>query len=296
MYNNTANKFLVDSLQEILQYGMDTREVDLKVRTKYADGTPAHYLSIGSKMVEYNIEAGELPINTLRSFPMIKAINEIRWIYQKQSNKISDAEDLGVDWWKSWDIGDGTIGIRYGETVRRHLLINKLLFTFIEDPLSRRKIMSLWQESDFEEDPLGLKPCAHTTFWDLNILKDGTYAVTLTLYQRSMDLLVTSSINPFQYYILGEAVMAYLRYATGKNYKLVKLRHDIGDIHIYDRHIPAAGELLNMYHHMPELYIEARAKVSPPEIIKSWSDWTYQDFIIQRSSIPKLKNPIELAI
>ena len=94
MYNNTANRFLVDSLQEILRYGMDTSELGLKVRTKYADGTPAHYLSMGSKMVIYDIEIGELPINTLRSFPMVKAINEMRWIYQMQSNKISDAESL----------------------------------------------------------------------------------------------------------------------------------------------------------------------------------------------------------
>lgn len=296
MYNNTANKFLVDSLQEILRYGMDTRETGLKVRTKYADGTPAHYLTIGSKMVNYNIEAGELPINTLRSFPMIKSINEMRWIYQMQSNKISDAESLGVDWWKSWDIGDGTIGIRYGETVRRHGLINKLLVTFIADPLSRRKIMSLWQEADFQMDTVGLKPCAHTTFWDLNIRRDGTYAVTLTLYQRSMDLLVTSSINPFQYYILAEAVMAYLRYSTGKDYKLVGLRHDVGDVHIYDRHIPAAKELLDIYYNKPEMYIEARTKVTPPKFIRHWSDWTDQDFKLERSGIPKLKNPIELAI
>lgn len=34
---------------------------------------------------------------------------------------------MGVTWWKDWDIGDGTIGQRYGATVKRYDLINKLI-------------------------------------------------------------------------------------------------------------------------------------------------------------------------
>ena len=33
-------------------------------------------------------------------------------------------EECGVSWWKPWDIGDGTIGQRYGATVKRYDLIN----------------------------------------------------------------------------------------------------------------------------------------------------------------------------
>ena len=123
-----------------------------------------------------------------------------------------------------------------GHTVRRYNLMTNLIDTFTRDPLSRRKVMSLWQEQEFLEESKGLKPCAHTTVWDLNIRPDGVFAVTLTLYQRSMDLLVTSSINAFQYWILGEALMAHLRALTGRDYQIVKVRHDIGDVHIYDRH------------------------------------------------------------
>lgn len=290
--SNTANKFLTESLYAILDHGMSTQSLPHKVRTRYQDGTPAHYISIGPSFVVYDIENGDVPINTLRGFPMKKAIAEIRWIYQLESNNIALAEEMGVDWWKPWDIGDGTIGQRYGATVNKYNLMYNLIYTFISDPLSRRKMMSLWQEQDFIDDPKGLKPCAHTTLWDLNIRPDGTYAVTLTLYQRSMDLLITSSINAFQYWILGEALMAYLRYNTGYNYRLVKLRHDIGDVHIYDRHIDAAKEVLRI-----EPGAVSDIGYIVPQFIKDWyRGWTEDDFTIIRPKIPKLQSLLELAI
>ena len=263
----------------------------LPVRTKYADGSTAHYITIGPQMVVYDIENGDYPINTYRAFPIKKSIAEMRWIYQMESNVIADAESLGVNWWKPWDIGDGTIGYRYGHTVKRYNLMANLVDTFMRDPLSRRKIMSLWQEQEFIDEPKGLKPCAHTTIWDLNIRKDGVFAVTLTLYQRSMDLLVTSSINPFQYWVLAEALMAHLRYLTGKPYHLVKLRHDIGDVHIYDRHIGAAHEVL-------QTTPGDRSKIffHAPDLISNWSNWTEDDFTIIVPKIPRLTAPLELAI
>lgn len=292
---NTANLFLVESLQEILNHGMRTKlHPQHEVRTKYADGQTANYLSIGPKMVEYDIKSGDYPINTLRKFPLKSSVDEIRWIYQKQSNDLSVARAMGINWWDSWDIGDGTIGLRYGATVARYNLMQGLINTFIKDPLSRRKMMSLWQEQDFTDDPKGLKPCAHTTNWHLNITPEGVYEVTVTLYQRSMDLLVTSSINPYQYYILSEALMAYLRYITGKDYRLVKLRHDVGDIHIYDRHIAAAHEVLERF--SMGCNVGEEVKVILPHFIPDWKEWTYKDFKLTMPKVDPLNSPLELAI
>jgi thymidylate synthase len=37
-------------------------------------------------------------------------IKEIFTIYQKPTNEIAKMEEMGVNWWKDWNIGDGTIG------------------------------------------------------------------------------------------------------------------------------------------------------------------------------------------
>lgn len=72
---------------------------------------------------------------TLRPIYFEKAIGEILWIYQNESINIDLFRDkYGVDWWDSWDIGNRTIGLCYGETVRKHNLVKPILDEIINDP------------------------------------------------------------------------------------------------------------------------------------------------------------------
>jgi thymidylate synthase len=63
------------------------------------------------------ISKGEFPITTLRNTAIKTGINEILWIYQ--DSKLDSAHNRGIMWWDEWDIGDGTIGQRYGATVKK---------------------------------------------------------------------------------------------------------------------------------------------------------------------------------
>ena len=58
---------------------------DENPRPKYADGTPAHTLSINHVIRSYDL-IEEFPILTLRPIPWKSAIKEIVRIYQDQSN------------------------------------------------------------------------------------------------------------------------------------------------------------------------------------------------------------------
>ena len=120
---NKADKYFIDNLLLIKNEG----SMDKDPRPRYKDGTPAHSKFITQVFEKYDLSKGEFPITTLRNTAIKTGIKEIFWIYQKQSNKLSDAHDLGINWWDEWDIGDGTIGARYGETVRRYNLMNNLL-------------------------------------------------------------------------------------------------------------------------------------------------------------------------
>ena len=152
---NKADKYMKEAIDSILGYGY----LDENPRPKYKDGTPAHTLSINHVTRTYDLFKGEFPICTLRPMAWKTAIKEILTIYQKPTNVISEMEEMGVTWWNEWDIGDGTIGQRYGATVSRYDLINKLIKDIQEDPYGRRKVVSLWQETDLAETP-GLAPCA----------------------------------------------------------------------------------------------------------------------------------------
>ena len=68
-----------------------------------------HQLTL-STFVEYDL-TWEFPFTRLET-AIKKGIQEILWIYQKQSNSLKLAHEMGIDWWDNWDVGDGTIRVK----------------------------------------------------------------------------------------------------------------------------------------------------------------------------------------
>ena len=223
--------------QEILEI-LDSGYKDENPRPKYADGVPAHTFSINHIVRSYNLGVGDFPICTLRPMAWKTAIKEIFTIYQKPTNNLAEMHEAGVTWWDEWDIGDGTIGQRYGATVSRYDLINNLIKDIQNDPYGRRKIVSLWQNIDLAETP-GLAPCAFLTIWNVR----GKY-LDMMLVQRSGDMLTASGpggINEIQYAALLMMIARHTGYEPGI------FTHVVANEQIYDRHIDAAHELLKRF-------------------------------------------------
>lgn len=226
-----ADEYLKLDITDILDNGY----MDVDPRPKYKDGTPAHTISVNHKTRKYDLSKGEFPISTLRSQAWKTAIREILVIYQRQTNKISEMEEMGVKWWGDWDIGDGTIGKRYGATVKAWDLMNHLLEDIKKNPYGRRKIINLWQESDLRETE-GLPPCAFCTIWNVR----GEY-LDMCMIQRSGDMLTASGAggaNEIQY----AALLMMVAKATG--YKPGVFTHFVANEQIYDRHIENANIML----------------------------------------------------
>lgn len=229
-----ADKYMNSMILRIMDEGYK----DENPRPHYADGTPAHTISVNHTFRTYDLSKGEFPICTLRPMAWKTGIREIFTIYQKPTNELQKMESMGVTWWKDWDIGDGTIGQRYGATVSRYDLVNNLIKDIQNDPYGRRKIMSLWQEADLRETA-GLAPCAFLTIWNVR----GEY-LDMILVQRSGDMLTASGpggINEIQY----AALLMMIARHTG--YKPGVFSHLVANEQIYDRHFDTAEEMLSRY-------------------------------------------------
>lgn len=265
---NKADKYFKELLQDINENGVWSKEP----RTRWEDGEKAYYKSVYHKSYTYDISKGELPITTLRKTALRGCFEEMRWIYQLQSNIIEDAHPCTWGWWKDFVVKESftlqreeectrikedyskegikytaitkrSIGETYGKIVAKYDLMNKLLHDLEHNPDSRRKMISLWDNQSQKEDPKALPPCCYQTNWIVRDMGDFKH-VDLTLFQRSRDNLLTFSINPLEYVLLLLMVCGHLTYKTGVAHSPGILTHHVEDEHVYDRNMWAAQELL----------------------------------------------------
>ena len=282
-----SDKYMYDMIVEIMRYGYK----DINPRPKYADGTPAHTISINHTFRKYDLNSGEFPICTLRPQAWKTGIKEIFTIYQKPTNDITTMHDMGVTWWDEWDIGDGTIGQRCGATVSRYDLINNLIKDIEKDPYGRRKVVSLWQEQDLHETP-GLAPCAFLTIWNVR----GEY-LDMMLVQRSGDMLTASGpggINEIQY----AALLMMIARHTG--YKPGVFSHVVANEQMYDRHMDAANEMLERFKLESSTWDDTVEPSSPTLVLNEkrtdFYEMTIDDFTMENYEPMKPQLKLELGI
>lgn len=284
-----ADRYMIEMIHHIKQNGYK----DINPRPKYADGTPAHTISVNHTFRTYDLSKGEFPICTLRPQAWKTGIKEIFTIYQKPTNNLEEMREMGVGWWDEWDIGDGTIGQRYGATVKRYDLINRLIDDIRNDPYGRRKIVSLWQETDLRETS-GLAPCAFQTIWNVRQGKDTDY-LDMLLVQRSGDMLTASGpggINEIQYAALLMMIAIHTGYTPGV------FSHIVANEQIYDRHMEAADEMLtraNVPFNQDTLYGIPYLHIDKTRTVK-FEEFTIDDFQMVNYNPIKPQLKLELGI
>lgn len=276
---NKADKYYIHNLERVLLEG----SWDENPRAKYySDGIPAHSKFITQVFEEYDILNGEFPIITLRNTAIKTGIKEIFWIYQKQTSSLEVARELGINWWEEWNIGGNSIGQRYGATIKRYDLMNKLLDGLVNDPFGRRHIINMYQYVDLEETN-GLFPCAYEILCSVRKVDDYK-VLDMTLIQRSSDYLMANAINKGQYLALQMMIAGHCGYKVGKFCHLVQ------NLHIYDRHFNYVSELLKN----ETININPSFKLKGN---KNFYDYTLDDFeFFDFDKLKPLSGNLEIAI
>ena len=234
-----ADEQFIKTCKEIIKNGYSSKGTN--VRTRWDDGEEANYFSIVGVQNKYDV-GKEFPMITLRNNTKTykNAIDEILWIWQKKSNKISE---LHSHIWDQWANAEGTIGKAYGyqlgkkyefktkEGIKVMDQVDYVLYLLKHDQSSRRIMTNLFNHEELKD--MELEPCAYGTQW---LVKEGK--LHLILNQRSQDMLTANGWNLMQY-----AALQYM-FAQVSGLEVGTLTHNIGDCHIYDRHIPLVEKLL----------------------------------------------------
>lgn len=257
-----ADNIFKENIENILENGVFSENA----RPKYKDGNEANSKYVTGSFATYDLSKGQFPITTLRRIPIKSAIKELYWIYSLNSNSLDVLEnELGVTYWNDWDIGDRTIGVRYGQTVKKYDIMNRLLKGLEENPWNRRNVINLWQYEDFDESA-GILPCAFQTMFDVRREADGQIYLDATLTQRSNDMLVAHHINAMQYVALQMMIAKHFSWKVGKFFYFVN------NLHIYDNQFDQARELL--YRASTQALLESVEQVPQPRLVLNVPDGT----------------------
>ena len=198
------------------------------VRTKYTDGTAAHYKSYIGYQFRLDNSDDEAHLITSRFAPSKAPIRELYWIWILQSNNVDVLDELGCKFWDEWKMQDGTIGKAYGYQIAQetfgqksqlHYVINELK----KNPNSRRIMTEIWIPNQLSE--MALTPCVHLTQW--SVIGNKLY---LEVRQRSCDVALGLVANVFQYSVLHKLV------ALECGLEPAEIIWNIHNVHIYDRH------------------------------------------------------------
>ena len=228
-----ADLIFIEMCRDIMEHGTSTEgEV---VRARWEDGAPAHTIKKFCIVNRYDLSE-EFPILTLRPTNLKAAIDEILWIWQRKSNNI---RDLKSHIWDSWADEEGSIGKAYGYQLGiRHKYaegefdqVDRVLYDLKHNPYSRRIIVNMFNHNDLHD--MSLYPCAYSMTFNVAGKK-----LNAILNQRSQDVLVANNWNVCQYSILVHM------FAQVSGLQAGEFVHVIADAHIYDRHIPIVGELI----------------------------------------------------
>ena len=255
-----------------------------KVRPHWEDGTPAHTIKKFGITNRYDLSE-EFPALTLRPTYIKSAVDELLWIWQKKSNRISELKS-GV--WDEWADENGTIGKAYGYQMGVKYKfpfgymdqVDAVLWQLKNTPFSRRIMTNIYNFADLSE--MGLEPCAYSMTFNVT-QENGKFKLNAILNQRSQDILAANNWNVVQY-----AVLVHM-FAQVSNMIPGELIHVISDAHIYDRHIDIVKELIER-----TPYPAPKFSLNPD--IKDFYQFTTKDLIIENyKTNPQIKN-IPIAI
>lgn len=276
---SAADTLFIEMCDDILKNGVSTEGE--KVRPVWEDGALAYTIKKFGVVNRYDLSK-EFPAITLRRTALKSCVDEVLWIWQKKSNKISD---LNSHIWDSWADENGTIGKAYGYQMGiKHKYkegemdqVDRVLYDLKHNPYSRRIMTNLYNHHDLSE--MNLYPCAYSVTFNVT-KKTGHQKLTLNavLNQRSQDILTANNWNVCQYAALVHML------AQVSDMEVGELVHVIADAHIYDRHIPIVEELIKRpTYPAPEF-------VMNPDI-KDFYEFTPDDFELRNYETgPQIKN------
>lgn len=229
---NTCDTQYLDLLRRILDRG-----------TRKEDRTGTGTLSVFGHQMRFDLREG-FPLLTTKKLHLRSIIHELLWFLQGDTN-IRYLQENNVTIWDEWADAHGDLGPVYGKQWRRwegpdgttYDQITELLTNLVQNPDSRRHIVSAWNVADVSK--MALPPChCLFQFYVGGVGASGKRTLSCQLYQRSADVFLGVPFNIASYALLTHMIAQVCGYEPGD------FVHTLGDAHLYSNHLDQTREQL----------------------------------------------------
>lgn len=198
--------------------------------TKSLDRTGVGTTKVIGQSFRINLDKTPVPILSGKKMNFKSALTEIIWIMKGETN-IDFLKKHGVNYWDEWADENGNLGKIYGHQMRqfddRFDQLNDVIQTLIDNPYSRRILISLWNPNQYNEQ--SLIPC-HGLYHFNTYVKNDETVMDLVVYQRSADSFLGIGYD----FMLFSLLLQFVGHFTHIKPGIVHVH--CGDYHIYDNH------------------------------------------------------------
>lgn len=240
-----------------------------------------------TRIATKRLPSTQIIVDLEREFPILlskkvfwkSAADEVLWMMQKQSNRVSE---LKSHIWDSWADEKGTIGKSYGYQVGQPARgydnqVAYILETLKKDPSNRQCVINMWNVSELQE--MNLVPCAYSSVWSII---DGR--LNCMLVQRSADYPVGVPFDTTQYAILVHLFARHLGVKPGV------LTHVMADSHIYENQFEGVKKQFEQWDELKTIRTPQPKLVFKENAPTNFWQITLDDFdIIDYKPMPAIK-------
>ncbi|MFH1121717.1 MAG: thymidylate synthase [Bacteroidota bacterium] len=245
-----------DLLNQVLEHGV-----------RKEDRTGTGTISIFGYQMRFDLNEG-FPALTTKKLHLRSIIHELLWFLKGDTN-IKYLHENKVSIWDEWADANGNLGPVYGHQWRSWDTsdgraidqISEVVRLIVENPDSRRMMVSAWNPGDI--DKMALPPC-HVMFQFY--VANGK--LSCQLYQRSADIFLGVPFNIASYALLTMMMAQVTGLQPGD------FIHTFGDAHIYLNHLEQVHlQLSREFRPLPKMVLN-------PEV-KDIFGFSYEDFILE---------------
>lgn len=244
--------------------------------TDRGDRTGTGTRSVFGYQMRFDLNEG-FPVITTKKLHLRSIIHELLWFISGDTN-IKYLKENKVSIWDEWADENGNLGPVYGHQWRSWPdgnggtidQIKNLVDGLINNPNSRRHIVSAWNVADIEK--MALPPC-HCLFQFY--VADGK--LSCQLYQRSADVFLGVPFNIASYALFTMMLAQVCGLEPGE------FIHTFGDAHLYSNHFEQAElQLSRTPRDLPTM------KINPE--VKDIFSFKYEDFeLVNYDPYPHIK-------